>query len=139
MDANKVICLAGDSPEQWPAGILVNEVGPAEYGNTGGFRMLHPVLSPNLTSSRPCPLAGLLCLCVLRHQLDTIENHTAASESLTVHNRLGKEFGYSDIQRSSCTFSRVLGRSAVHLCHPTGLLEASKAGCARMCGTGWIT
>lgn len=63
MDANKVIqpiCLAGDSPEQWSAGILLNEVGPAEYGNTGEFRMLHPVLSPNLTSSRPCPLAGLL-------------------------------------------------------------------------------
>lgn len=81
-DGNRVpqlILLAG---EQWSAGILVSEVGPAEHGNTGGFRMLHPVLSPNLTSSRLCSLSwASSVLCILRHQLDTIENHTAASES----------------------------------------------------------
>lgn len=45
-----------------------------------------------------------------------------ASKSLTVHNRLGKEFGYSDIQRSGGFggFGRVLGRSAVTSATPQG-------------------
>lgn len=73
---------ASSRPEQWSVGIMVNEAEPAEHGNAGGFRMLHPVLSPNLTSSRPCPLSwASSVLCILRHQLDTIENHTVASES----------------------------------------------------------
>lgn len=128
---------SGAAPKGRAVGILGNEVGPAEPGNTEGSGCCIQLCLQTSPPPGPRPFAGLQSF-ILRHQSDTIENHAVASKSLTVHDRLGKEFGYSDIQRSACTLGRGPGRSDVHLCHPAGLRGASTAGCARPGGTGWM-
>lgn len=103
---------------------------PLAWLPTAGWVPVIEALSPNFTSSRPRPFAGLICV-FLRHQLDTIENRAVASESLTVHIRLGQEFGYSDIRRGVAHPTTSPGGALPTTVKPPGWLCCP-------CGTGWI-